>query len=454
MYFLERAHFMERDMTTGNPAKTILRFALPIFIGNVFQQFYNLADTVIVGKILGEDALAAVGATGTLSFLLFGLVSGMAIGFTVPTAQYFGAGDLTKMRQSVASAIVLSGAVTVVFTLLSTLGMRWLLGAMQTPANIFEDAYAYIIVICWGLAAQVLYNLLASVLQALGNSKAALYFLIIAAVLNIGLDVVCVMYLHMGTAGAAFATVISQGISGLACLIYIWKKVAVLRLHRSDFRLSGSMAAHQFRIGLPMALQFSITAIGGTLVQVSLNKLGDSIYIAAFTAGTKIENIVTQAFVALGTAAATFAAQNTGAGKFDRIRQGFRASTVMGCVYSVAAGLLTIFLGKYLTYLFVEVENPAIVDYVGTYLTCVAVFFIPLMLVLLYRNGIQGMGYGFMPMMAGVAELLGRGIFASIGSGMHSYTVVCLASPAAWILAAALLLAVYFRIMAKHRKTA
>ena len=445
---------MERDMTTGSPAKTILRFAMPIFIGNVFQQFYNLADTVIVGKILGEDALAAVGATGTLCFLLFGLVSGMAIGFTVPTAQYFGAGDLSKMRRTVASAAVLSGIVTVVFTLLSVLGMRSILTVMQTPANIFEDAYAYVIVICWGLIAQVLYNLLASVLRALGNSKAALYFLIVAALLNIGLDVVCVMFLHMGTAGAALATVVSQGISGLACLVYIWKKVPILHLHREDFRLSGNMVANQFRIGLPMALQYSITAIGGTMVQVSLNKLGDSIYIAAFTAGSKVENIVTQAFVALGTAVATFAAQNTGARKFDRIRQGFRASTLMGCVYSVIAGVLTIFFGKYLTYLFVEVENPAIVDYVGTYLTCVAVFFIPLMLVLLYRNGIQGMGYGFMPMMAGVAELVGRAAFASVGSRMNSYAVVCLASPAAWILAAILLLAVYFWVMAKHKKTA
>lgn len=442
---------MQRAMTTGNPAKTIFAFTLPIFIGNVFQQFYSLADTIIVGKFLGDTALAAVGSTGTLCFLIYGLTSGMSIGFTVSTAQFFGAGDLKRMRRSFASALMLSAFITVVLTALGMGGMRTILDLMHTPEDIYRGAYDYIIVITGGIFAQVLYNLLSSILRALGNSKAALYFLILAALLNIGLDLLCVITLNMGTAGAAYATVVSQAVSGILCLVYIWKKVAILRLHRQDFKPDWRMMANQFRIGLPMALQFSITAIGATFVQVSLNLLGDSAYIAGFTAGNKVENVVTQAFVALGTAAATYGAQNVGAGKYDRIRKGFRAAALMGAAYSVVAGILTAMFGKYMTYLFVKVENPAIVDYVNTYLVCVTSFFLPLMVVNLYRNGIQGMGYGFMPMMAGVAELVGRSIFASIGSRYMSYTLVCLASPAAWVLAAVLLLVMYYFIMRKHK---
>lgn len=441
---------MQRDMTRGNPTKAILQFTIPIFIGNVFQQFYSLADTVIVGKALGEDALAAVGSTGTIMFLLFGLVAGMSIGFTVLTAQHFGAGDLDRMRRSVTSAWLLSGAITLLLTVGTMLGMKPLLTAMKTPANIFDDAYRYIIVICGGIFAQVLYNLLSSILRALGNSKASLYFLILAALLNIVLDLVFVLGLSMGTAGAAYATVISQGISGLLCLVYIQKKVPILRLRRADWKPDLQLMWNQLRVGCPMALQYSITAIGTTLVQVSLNKLGASVYIAAFTAASKIEQVVHQAYVALGTAIATYTAQNTGAGKFQRIRQGFRASARIGCIYSVVMGTVTAFLGKYMTYLFVTVDDPAIVEYVGTYLICVTSFFIPLMAVNLYRNGLQGMGYGLLPMTAGIAELVGRGSLAAAATRAHSYLLVCLASPVAWVLASGLLLMMYFYIMKQH----
>ena len=443
---------MQRAMTTGNPAKTIFAFTLPIFIGNVFQQFYSLADTVIVGKFLGDTALAAVGSTGTLCFLIYGLTSGMCIGFTVSTAQFFGAGDLKRMRRSFASALMLSAFVTALLTALGMAQMRNILDLMHTPEDIYKGAYDYIIVITGGIFAQVLYNLLSSILRALGNSKAALYFLILAALLNIGLDLLCVITLNMGTAGAAYATVVSQAVSGILCLVYIWKKVAILRLRRGDFKPDWRMMGTQFRIGLPMALQFSITAIGTTFVQVSLNLLGDSAYIAGFTAGNKVENVVTQAFVALGTAAATYGAQNVGAGKYNRIRRGFRAAALMGAAYAVVMGAVTALFGKYLTYLFVDVgDNTAIVGYVNTYLVCVSLFFLPLMAVNLYRNGIQGMGYGFMPMMAGVAELVGRAIFASVGTRFNSYTLVCLASPAAWILAGGLLLVMYYFIMRGHK---
>lgn len=435
-------------MTAGNPTKIILDFTFPIFIGNVFQQFYNMADTVIVGKFVGTKALAAVGSTGTIMFLILGFVLGMTAGFTVLTAQKFGAGDMKAMRQTVGGAAVLSILVTIVLTAGSMLFMKPLLRFMHTPADIFDDAYSYIMIICAGIAAQMLYNLLASVLRALGNSKVPLYFLILSALLNIVLDLVLIIVFHLGAPGAAYATVISQGVSGVLCLVYIVKKIPVLHLERGDWKPKAHLLKIQLGIGIPMALQYSITAIGTMMVQTSLNLLGSGL-VAAFTAASKIEQVVTQAYVALGTTMATYCAQNIGAGKVQRIRSGFRSATIMSFVYAVISGILIMTVGKYMTYLFVSGDVAEIMASVDIYLKCVGIFFIPLAVVNLYRNGIQGMGYGILPMMAGVAELVGRGIVAVIAAGKRSYVGVCLASPIAWIFAAALLIVMYFYIM-KH----
>ena len=435
-------------MTAGNPTKIILDFTFPIFIGNVFQQFYNMADTVIVGKFVGTKALAAVGSTGTIMFLILGFVLGMTAGFTVLTAQKFGAGDMKAMRQTVGGAAVLSILVTIVLTAGSMLFMKPLLHFMHTPADIFDDAYSYIMIICAGIAAQMLYNLLASVLRALGNSKVPLYFLILSALLNIVLDLVLIIVFHLGAPGAAYATVISQGVSGVLCLVYIVKKIPILHLEREDWKPKAHLLKIQLGIGIPMALQYSITAIGTMMVQTSLNLLGSGL-VAAFTAASKIEQVVTQAYVALGTTMATYCAQNIGAGKVQRIRSGFRSATIMSFVYAVISGILIMTVGKYMSYLFVSGDVAEIMASVDIYLKCVGIFFIPLAVVNLYRNGIQGMGYGILPMMAGVAELVGRGIVAVIAAGKRSYVGVCLASPIAWIFAAALLIVMYFYIM-KH----
>ena len=435
-------------MTAGNPTKIILDFTFPIFIGNVFQQFYNMADTVIVGKFVGTKALAAVGSTGTIMFLILGFVLGMTAGFTVLTAQKFGAGDMKAMRQTVGGAAVLSILVTIVLTAGSMLLMKPLLHFMHTPADIIDDAYSYIMIICAGIAAQMLYNLLASVLRALGNSKVPLYFLILSALLNIVLDLVLIIVFHLGAPGAAYATVISQGVSGVLCLVYIVKKIPILHLEREDWKPKAHLLKIQLGIGIPMALQYSITAIGTMMVQTSLNLLGSGL-VAAFTAASKIEQVVTQAYVALGTTMATYCAQNIGAGKVQRIRSGFRSATIMSFVYAVISGILIMTVGKYMTYLFVSGDVAEIMASVDIYLKCVGIFFIPLAVVNLYRNGIQGMGYGILPMMAGVAELVGRGIVAVIAAGKRSYVGVCLASPIAWIFAAALLIVMYFYIM-KH----
>lgn len=442
---------MERDMTVGSPTKMILNFTFPIFLGNVFQQFYNMADTIIVGKFVGAKALAAVGSTGTIMFLIIGFLTGLTAGFTVPTSQKFGAGDMKAMRKTVGSAVILSAVVSIVMTIVSMLGMRGLLKLMHTPDDIFREAYSYIMVICAGIFAQVLYNLLASILRALGNSKTPLYFLILAAGLNVVLDLVFIIGFHMGAAGAAYATVVAQGVSGLLCLLYIIKKVPILHLTKDDWSLDSTLVKIQLGVGFPMALQYSITAIGSMMMQAALNLLG-SLAIAGFTAGSKIEQLVTQAYVALGTTMATYCAQNTGAGKVDRIRKGFRSSTSIGIVYSVAAGVVIMFVGKYLTPLFLSENITEIMNYVDIYLKCVGAFFIPLTIVNVYRNGIQGMGYGILPMMAGVAELIGRGVVAIIAARYHSYFGVCMASPAAWILAGGLLLVMYAHVIRQSEK--
>ena len=439
---------VQRDMTKGSPTRIILGFTLPLFLGNVFQQFYNMADTIIVGQFVGTGALAAVGSTGTIMFLITGFATGLGTGFTILTAQRFGAGDMKGMRRSVFTAAVLTVIVSVLVTAVSVIFMHPLLDLMQTPADIYDDAYAYIIVIMWGLAAQMLYNLLSALLRAIGNSKMPLYFLILAAVLNVILDLVFIINFKMGTAGAAYATVISQGISGLLCLLYIVKAVPIFRLSRRDMVMDGKMMAEQLKVGLPMALQFSITAIGSIMVQTSLNMLGSTL-VAAYTAAGKIEQILTQAYVALGTAMANYSAQNVGAGDIPRIRQGFRAATIWGGVYSVAAGVLIMTVGKYLTYLFVSEDAAMLLDSVDLYLKCIGFFFIPLNIVNAYRNGLQGLGYGLLPMTAGVAELAGRGVIAVISARYSSYFGICMAGPAAWVLAGGLLVVLYFYIVKK-----
>ena len=346
---------------------------------------------------------------------------------------------------------MLSFIVGALLTVLFMVFMKPLLTLMNTPSDIFADAYAYIMIVSGGILAQMLYNLLSSILRALGNSKLPLYFLIISALLNIVLDLVFIIGFHMGAKGAAVATVIAQGTSGVLCLFYIIAKVPVLHLKREDFYVESDIYKNQLRIGIPMALQYSITAIGTMMVQSSLNILGSTL-VAAYTAAGKIEQVVTQAYVAMGTTMATYGAQNMGAGSVKRIREGFRACTIIGAVYSVAAAAFIMTVGKFMTYLFVSEDVNVIMSSVDVYLKCIGIFFIPLAIVNIYRNGIQGLGYGLLPMMAGVAELIGRGVVAVIAGKMRSYTGVCLAGPAAWSLAAALLIVMYFFIMDVHMK--
>ena len=437
---------MKTDMTQGKPVKVLLGFTIPVFIGNVFQQFYNMVDAVVVGKFVGTKALAAVGSTGTIIFLIIGFLLGLTAGFTVLTAQKYGAGKMDEMRQTVGNALILTALISAVMTAVSMTGMHALLKFMHTPDDIFKDAYAYVMIICGGIFAQALYNILASILRALGNSKVPLYFLILSAMLNIVLDLVFIIVFKLGAPGAAWATIISQGVSGVLCLVYIWKFVPELRMKKEDWYFRRNLAAKQIGVGIPMGLQYSITAIGTMMVQSALNILG-SYAVAAFTAGNKIENIFTQAYVAIGTTMATYNAQNIGARKLDRVRQGFNSAHIIGITYAIVTGVIIFFFGKYLSYLFISDNAAEVIPMVDTYVKCVAVFFIPLHFVNALRNGIQGMGYGLLPMLAGVAELAGRGITAMVAAAHKSYFGACMASPMAWVLAGGLLIVMYFYVM-------
>lgn len=438
-------------MTKGSPLKIMIGFTIPVLIGNIFQQLYSMVDTVIVGKFVGTGALAAVGSTGTVSFLILGFLMGFSAGITVVTSQRFGAGDIKGMKKSISNAAVLAASISAVMTVLSLVFMKPLLRLMNTPEDIFADAYSYICIICAGICMQVLYNILSAMLRAVENSKTPLYFLILSAGLNIVLDLVFIINFRMGTAGAAWATVISQGASGIACLVYIIKCVPLLRPGKGCWGFDKRLAVNQVKVGIPMALQFSITAIGSIIMQSCLNIFG-SVTVAAFTAASKAEQFASQAFMALGTCMATYCAQNTGARDLPRLKRGCFIGTVAGCVYAVVVGLVIVLFGKYTTGLFVSDNLDEITALVDVYMKCVGGFFIPLNFIFIYRNALQGMGYGFLPMCAGIAELAGRGIVAVIGAHMHSYLVVCLSHAAAWICAGALLFVVYLIVIRRAER--
>ena len=437
---------MTKDMTEGRIIPQLTEFTIPLVLGNLFQLTYNAADSVIVGKFVGDDALAAVGTAGPIMNMVILFISGMCMGAGILMSTHYGAKKYDLLERQISTSMLGGLGFSAAVAVLLILFAHPLLELLQVPADIIGDAKLYLRIIFVGLIFTFVYNFFSNTLRALGDSKAPLYFLIISAFLNIVLDLVFIIVFHMGAAGAAVATVISQGVSGALCLVYIVKKVPLLHMTREDWKLSGALLGTQIRIGIPMALQYSITAVGTMMVQASLNILGSTL-VAAYTAAGKIEQIVTQAYVAMGTTMATYGAQNMGAGNISRIRQGFKASTVIGVVYAVVSAALVMTVGKYMTYLFVSEDVALIMDSVNTYLVCAGIFFIPLAIVNIYRNGIQGLGYGLLPMMAGVAELAGRGVVAVIAARQKSYLGVCLASPAAWVLAALLLIGMYYYVV-------
>ncbi|CEK35100.1 Na+-driven multidrug efflux pump,Na(+)/drug antiporter,multidrug efflux protein,MATE efflux family protein,MatE [[Clostridium] sordellii] len=435
---------MTKDMATGNPVKLILYFSIPLLIGNIFQQFYSMVDTIIVGRFLGVNALAAVGSTGSMNFLIIGFVLGLTSGFSVLVSQKFGAGDTEGVKKAVGSGIMLSIIMTILITSISILTAKPLLRAINTPNDIIDDAFSYIIVIYAGIFATFFYNMISSILRALGDSKTPLYFLIVASILNIILDLVFIVNFSMGVAGAAYATVISQGFSGILCLIYTSKKFPILKLNKTHFKYDKDLFKKHLSIGIPMALQFSITAIGAIVLQGAVNAFGSTV-VAAHTAASKVEQLVMQPSVTFGVTMATYCAQNLGASNIDRIKEGVKKCTIINIGIGIVGGVILTIFGSSFVKLFISDANPAVIDYSMKYLTTVAFFFIPLSLIFIYRNALQGMGYTFVPMMAGVCELLARTIVAFTLPLIIGYTGVCLAGPMAWIAACIPLILDYTR---------
>ncbi len=433
---------MTKDMTTGSPVKRILAFCVPLLIGNLFQQFYNLADSILVGKILGVQSFAAVGSTGALNFMVLGFALGICSGFSIPIAQSFGAGDEAEVRRRAGQLIWLGLLFSGLITLIAATWTDDILRLTQTPAEIYDEAFRYIHVVFLGASATILYNLGSGVLRALGDSRTPLFFLMGAVSVNVVLDVVFMKVLGMGVEGAAFATVLSQACSGVACLIYIRRCVPVLHLSRDDVRPDVRRMRLIAGIGVPMGLQFSITAVGSIMVQSAVNGLGTTA-VAAVAAGSRVHNVVAAPLESCGVAMATYCGQNLGAKDLRRIRSGVNAVTVMCFIYCLAAFAFNYYMGARAASLFIDAAETAILANVQQYLTFNGAAYPMLAIVFIFRNGLQGMGFSGQAMGAGIAELAARALVAFGLVGRFGFLAVCCANPAAWLFADALLLVLY-----------
>lgn len=429
---------MVKDMTNGSPSKHILGFAVPMLFGMLFQQFYNLVDTIIVGKTLGVEALAGVGATGSINFMIIGFCMGVCNGFVIPVAQCFGAKKPADLRKYVFNGYICSIVFAIVLTLASVIFCRRILIIMNTPADIIDHAYNYIVVIFIGIPTVFLYNMVSGVIRSLGDSKTPVVFLVLSSIINVVLDFFLILVCKMGVAGAGWATVTSQLISGLTCLIYMYKKYDILKGDKSERVLDRRFITNLCMNGVPMGLQYSITAIGSTILQAAVNTLG-STYVAAMTAGSKMFNFTCCPFDALGSTMATYAGQNVGAAKIKRLGQGVRSAMIIGSAYSVLSLIALYFTTDYIALLFVNASETTIIALTRQFILASACFYIPLTGVNVVRFCIQGMGFSVFAISAGILEMIGRAFAAIILIPNIGFMGACLASPIAWIAADAFL---------------
>ena len=440
-----------KDLTQGNVFKLILGFSIPLLLGMLFQQFYSMVYTIIVGRYLGVTALAEVGSTGSINFMIIGFCMGVCNGFAIPVAQKFGARNYKLLRKYVFNSGVLAVIFSVIMTLVVCLLCRNILGWMNTPNDIMEGAYSYIFVIFLGIPVTYLYNLLAGIIRSLGDSKTPLMFLIMSSIINIILDLVFIIVFNMGVSGAAWATVISQGVSGICCLIFMAKRYSILKFEKDELKINGHCIRRLCYMGVPMGLQYSITAIGSVILQTAVNGLG-SLVVAAVTAGSKISMFLCCPFDALGSTMATYAGQNVGAKKLDRVNEGIKNSIIIGSVYSIIAFLVSIFFGKTIALLFVDGNELELLSMVSKQLIITALFYIPLCLVNVVRFTIQGMGYSTFAIFAGICEMIARTICGFILVPIFGFNAVCLASPIAWICADLFLIPGYISVMNKMKR--
>lgn len=439
---------LTKDMTTGSPMKLILGFATPLLFGFLFQQFYSVVDTIIVGQFLGLEALAGVGSTGSVNFMIIGFCMGVCNGFAIPVAHKFGARDYSGMRQFIANSMWLSGIFSIVMTAAVVLLCRNILTWMNTPEDIFEYAFVYIVIIFWGIPASYLYNLLSGIIRSMGDSRTPLMFLLLSSVLNIGLDLLCILTFRMGIAGAAIATVVSQLISGVLCLFYMKKKFEILEISKEEWKVNFSHMKVLCGMGVPMGLQYSITAIGGVILQTSVNSLG-SVAVASVTAASRVSLFFSSPFDAMGSTMATYGGQNVGAKKLDRLGQGLRACSLLGIGYALVSFVVLFFFGNYFIALFVNDGGAEIMEGARQMLLTMSAFYIPLAFVNIIRFMIQGMGFSAFAVLAGVCEMVARALAGLLLVPWLGYTGACLASPLAWIFADAFLIPAYVHVRRK-----
>lgn len=442
---------MTKDMTTGSPARLIISFAVPMFLGMLFQQFYSMVDTVIVGKYLGVNPLAGVGSTSSLSFMVIGFCTGVCNGFAIPVAQMFGAKEESRLRKYVTNSTWLCIVFSIVMTLAVTAACRPVLIFMNTPEEIFEYAYIYILIIFWGIPCTFLYNILAGIIRSLGDSRTPVVFLAVSSVLNIILDIVFIALLGMNVDGAALATVIAQGISGLICLFYMIKKFPILHPTKEEWRPSRKYMGRLCFIGIPMGLQYSVTAIGTLILQTAINGFGATV-VAGVTAAQKINSFISCPVEALGQTMAPYTGQNMGAGKLDRIGKGVLAASLTGFVMSAICFGIALLTGKQLALLFVDASETQIIEYAYAFLLACTGGYCLLTLVNVVRFTIQGMGFSVFAITSGVMELLARAIAALMLAPLLGFMGICLAHPLAWLFADCFLIPAFFYCRSRIEK--
>lgn len=443
---------MAKDMTNGNPVKLLIAFAIPVFIGNLFQSFYNIVDTMIVGRFVGVNALAAVGSTSSIMFCVQGIATGMTTGFGVLISQSFGARDEKKLRHYIGMSIKLTVLLSFILTAVLLLINGWVLKLMNTPQEIFSGAFLYLKIIFAGFASTMAYNLFASILRAVGDSRTPLYFLVLSSVLNIGLDLLFVICFKMNVAGVAYATIIAQLISAALCYFYMIKKYPqIMNAQEDEKKFQVRSARKLMGLGIPMALQFSITALGTMMVQSALNLLGETA-IAAYAAAQKLQGFVGQPYIALGTAMATYSGQNAGAGNYERVKDGFRKCMLVLLVTVVITFFFARFFGGIATTFFVDASERDVIALSEQYFSIASWFYLPLASIFIFRNALQGIGYGVDAMIGGVFELAARAFLVWMIGTKLGYVGICFCDPAAWTAALIPLIPLYHYRMKKAEK--
>lgn len=438
----------ELNLTEGKPSSVILQFAVPVLLTSLLQNLYTTIDTIIVGQFVGKTALAGVGSTGAINFLIIGFCMGLCAGFVIPVANRYGARDYVGLRKTVANCLWTGIAFSAVITSLVCIFCRQILVLMRTPVNIIDDADRYIFIIFAGIPITIAYNLLAGILRSLGDSKSPLYFLMMSSVVNIGFDLISVTVLHMGVRGPAIATLLSQLCSAILCFHAIATKYDILKIQKEEWAFEASYAANLCKMGVPMGLQYSITAIGSVILQGGINSLGSDA-VAAVAAAGRLNLFIMCPHDALGSTMATYAGQHVGARKIDRITEGLKASLKIGSLYCILVFLITLVGAPKMMLLFIKPGETEVIKQAALFLRINVALFVFVMIVNIFRYTIQGMGYSSFAVCAGVLEMIARTLVGVVLIPYFGFLSVCFASPLAWIFADCFLIPAYFWVLKK-----